>query len=155
MKTLMAAGAVLASAVVLLLSIVAALIAVVVDAIVKLLPLIVLGLVAVAVVRWRRDRKAQQCADDARLRTQWSRITPEPAVPHPAVPLPVRSAPRGRMYLVRGDDSGLSSGREDAYVKVSAAQLPPARAANIPPHRTARLNAVGRGHRRAPRRARP
>ncbi|BBX88063.1 hypothetical protein [Mycolicibacterium aubagnense] len=154
MKTLMAAGAVLASAVVLLLSIVAALIAVVVDAIVKLLPLIVLVLVAVAVVHWRRGRKAQQCADDARLRTQWSRITTEPAVARPAVPLPVRSAPRGRVYLVRGDDSGLSSGREDGYVKVAAAQLPPARDAHAPARRTARPTS-GRVHRRAVRRARP
>lgn len=155
MKTLMSAGAVLASAVVLLLSIVAALIAMLVDALLKLLPLIVLVLVAVAVVRWRRARRAQQCADDDRLRAQWSRVPTEPAVLDRQVPLPVRSAPRGRVYLVRGEGTGLSSGRDDCYVKVSAAQLPPARAASIPPRRTARLSVVGRGHRRAVRRARP
>ncbi|VBA32400.1 hypothetical protein LAUMK4_05741 [Mycobacterium persicum] len=97
----------------------------VVELLIKLAPFVVAGLVAWGVVKLVRTRRARQRLEEQRLIQLWTEPLASPGAPAaPLALLPPVIAHRERMYVVRGEDAGLSSDRDDGYVNVSAHTLP-------------------------------
>ncbi len=123
-----------------------------VEMVAKLAPLLAAGgCVWAGVIVWRAHQRRRDLFEN-RARTQLSQAL---TVPHHSMPaptptlapcldaLPPRMHHQERVYLVRGDDTGLGTLRPDGYLKVSADKLPPAR-----PIETHRLHGAGRSSRR-------
>jgi hypothetical protein len=115
----------LVATVAVLMTVIAAIMLAIVELLIKLAPLLVAAgcvWVAVTLIRAHRDRQA---ADEQRLAQAWSRPALQ-AVPQvaPSTLLPPVIGHRERMYVVRGEDTGLVSDRDDGYVNVSASALP-------------------------------
>lgn len=115
----------LVATVAVLMTVIAATVFAIVELLIKLAPLLVAagcGWVAVKLIRGHRARRA---ADEQHLMQAWSRPALQaPPQVAPSTLLPPVIAHRERMYVVRGEDTGLVSNRDDGYVNVSATALP-------------------------------
>jgi len=120
----------------------------------RLAPVLIVVVIAWAVVAAVRAR-GRRVRDDNRLQEQWAQTPRQDAAGPPAkqpAAMPLSHAPHHeRFYLVRGDDTGFASHRDDGYLNVCAPALPPA-AAHQP-----RVPALPRRYRRRAtrRRTRP
>ncbi|MCA2304827.1 hypothetical protein JF770_14760 [Mycobacterium intracellulare] len=106
-------------------TVIAAIMLAIVELLIKLAPLLVAAGCLWGAVKLIRAHRARQAADEQRLLQPWSRPAPQssPQVGASTL-LPPVIAHRERMYVVRGEDTGLASDRDDGYVNVSAAALP-------------------------------
>jgi hypothetical protein len=119
----------LVATVAVLMTVIAAIVLAIVELLIKLAPLLVAAgcvWVAVMLIHAHRAQRARRAADEQRLMQAWSRpaLQAAPQVA-PSTLLPPVIAHRERMYVVRGEDTGLVSNRDDGYVNVSATALPP------------------------------
>ncbi|ETA91840.1 hypothetical protein O982_24940 [Mycobacterium avium 10-5581] len=103
----------------------------IVELLIKLAPLLIVAGCLWAVLKLVRAQRARMAADDQRLVQAWAHqpvaYQPVAAPTAQVVPealLPPVIAHRERMYVVRGEDTGLVSDRDDGYVHVSANVLP-------------------------------
>lgn len=128
----------------------------IVELLVKLAPLLVVAACLWAALKLVRAHRARMAADDQRLVQAWAHqpVAQPTAQAAPEALLPPVIAHRQRMYVVRGEDTGLVCDRDDGYVNVSANVLP--RVQRLPAtyhHRrkfTPRRSAVRRSGRRRP-----
>jgi hypothetical protein len=115
----------LVATVAVLMTVIAAIMLAIVELLIKLAPLLVVAGCVWLAVKLIRAHRARQAAEEQRLMQAWSRPASQyPAQPAPSTPLPPLIAHRERMYVVRGEDTGLVSDRDDGYVNVSATALP-------------------------------
>lgn len=118
MKGLVATAAVL-------MTVIAAIVLAIVELLIKLAPLLVAAACLWGAAKLIGAHRARGAADEERLKQDLSRTAPQgPPQAAPSTPLPPVIAHRERMYVVRGEDTGLASDRDDGYVKVSATALP-------------------------------
>jgi hypothetical protein len=108
-----------------LMTVIAAITLAIVELLIKLAPLLVAAGCLWGAVKLVRAHRARQAADAQRLMQAWSRPVPQ-ASPQaaPSTLLPPVIAHRERMYVVRGEDTSLTSDRDDGYLNVSATALP-------------------------------
>nr|VTP03862.1 hypothetical protein BIN_B_05284 [Mycobacterium riyadhense] len=120
-----------------------------VELLAKLAPLLIVGVVAWAAVMACRARQRRPVPATGGVRTGVIDVAAGPQYA-----LPPRMQHQERVYVIRGEETGLSTLRPDGYLKVSADQLPPPRQLTTPrPHTVSRS-----GNRRrpsAPKKTRP
>jgi hypothetical protein len=97
---------------------------VIVELLVKLAPLLVAATCIWGAVKVMRAHRARRAADQDRLRRRWGQPVGELPELTPTAPVPPVIAHRERACVVRGDDTGLLSNRDDGYVRVSAQPVP-------------------------------
>jgi hypothetical protein len=98
----------------------------IVELLIKLAPLLIVAGCLWVVLKLVRAHRARMAADDQRLVQAWAHqpVAAPTAQVVPEALLPPVIAHRERMYVVRGEDTGLVSDRDDGYVHVSANVLP-------------------------------
>lgn len=115
----------LVAAVATLMTVLVAITLAIVELLVRLAPLLVAAACLWTAFKLIRAHRARRAAEDQRLVQVWSQPVAQPAAQAaPQALLPPVIAHRQRMYVVRGEDTGLVADRDDGYVNVSANVLP-------------------------------
>ncbi|WP_301150346.1 hypothetical protein [Mycobacterium simiae] len=119
----------------------------------RLAPLLLVGAAVWVVLALHRGRRRDRPATPVAEQRAAPGAAGEVSAPPLAPPLPPMMVHHDRVYVVRGDDTGLLAQRADGYVKVSASALPAPR-----PLRSLRAPELGqpvRRRRRPSPKARP